>query len=61
MHASAVQGGDVLKIGTAVRARVVEDISRETRSWKAVMVLDEKVWRLEKMKKRAAEAAERAS
>ena len=58
IHASAVQGAEVLKIGTDARVQVVNDDARAQGGYRARRAWGQDVWKAEKDKERANKVAQ---
>ena len=58
IHASAVQGAEVLKIGTDARVQVVNDEARAQGRYRARRAWGQDVWKAEKDKERANKVAQ---
>ena len=58
MHASAVQGAEVLKIGTDARVQVMSDDARDQGGYRARRGWGQDVWKAEKNKERANKVAQ---
>ena len=58
IHASAVQGAEVLKIGTDARVEVVNDDARAQEVYRARRAWEQDAWKAEKDKERAIKVAQ---